>query len=209
MPKKRFPLFSAEIKLFRLLAGMVVFILALSVSYLENRSKTSTSTPFLSSSRLSPSIDYRNILITRVIDGDTLELENKEHVRLIGIDTPESRRNSKAFKDSKRLTTDVEQIVAMGQEAKNFTKKLVLNQRGRLAFDVGKKDKYGRLLAYVYLKKEQGELFLNAAIIKAGYASPMTIPPNVKFAELFKSLYQEARHQRRGLWQAEVIAKND
>ncbi|MDI6606193.1 MAG: thermonuclease family protein, partial [Candidatus Omnitrophota bacterium] len=60
------------------------------------------------------------------------------------------------------------------------------------------RDIYKRLLAYVYL--EDGT-FVNAQILKQGYASLMTIPPNVKYAELFLKLYREARENRRGLWE--------
>ena len=162
--------------------------------------------------------DYNNIKCTRVVDGDTIELENGEKVRLIGIDTPESRNNSKTRRDSK----DIKTITSMGKKATEFTKKLVEGKQVRLEFDVGKKDRYGRLLAYVYFKDVCGggniiseivhgsfvlhvaphevEIHLNEAIIKMGYASPMTIPPNVKHAELFKKLYEEAMESKRGLW---------
>jgi len=62
---------------------------------------------------------------------------------------------------------------------------------------VEKYDKYNRLLAYVYLKDGT---FVNAEIVKQGYASLMTFPPNVKYADLFLKLYQEARKNKRGLW---------
>ena len=113
---------------------------------------------------------------------------------------------------------DIETIVQLGNEAKNFTKHLVENKRVRLEFDAGPKDKYGRLLAYVYLlnnnqndsqyvRNSKGEVFVNATIMKLGYASPMTIPPNVKFADLFRNLYQEARAEKRGLWQGDVLVQ--
>ena len=156
---------------------------------------------------------YDDIMVTRVIDGDTLVLENKEHVRLIGIDTPESRKNEKAYRDSDRTGMDVAKIVQLGNEAKNFTKHLVEGQRVRLEFDVTAHDKYGRLLAYVYLKSDpalnsdpsyvrndHNEVFVNATIMKSGYASPMTIPPNVKHADYFRELYSQARQEKRGLW---------
>ena len=183
--------------------------------------------PFLEDIVVTPktvSAGYNNILVVRVVDGDTLELENKERVRLIGVDTPESRKNEKALKDSKRSGMDVEKIIELGQEAKIFTQGLLENKRVRLEFDVGQKDKYGRLLAYVYIHSDQiatfndklsyvqnsnGEIFVNATLMKAGYASPMTIPPNVKFADLFRGLYEEARLEKRGLWQGERLVQKE
>ncbi len=67
----------------------------------------------------------------------------------------------------------------------------------QLKFDVQEQDRYGRLLAYVYL--EEGT-FVNAWLVENGYAVVMTIPPNVKYQELFLKLQREAREARRGLW---------
>ena len=142
--------------------------------------------------------DYTNILVTRAVDGDTLVLENKERVRFIGIDTPEMHESNKLFRDAQRSGQDVKTIQALGRRAYEFTKNLVEGKRVSLEFDVEKHDKYGRLLAYVYLKDGT---FVNAEIVKQGFASLMTIPPNVKYADLFKELYQEARETRSGLWQ--------
>jgi len=66
-----------------------------------------------------------------------------------------------------------------------------------IEYDVQKQDKYGRLLGYVYLKN--GEM-LNEEIIKSGYASPMTIPPNIKYKDKFTKAYREAKENKRGLW---------
>ena len=85
----------------------------------------------------------------------------------------------------------------MGREASAFTKKLVEGKRVRLVFDVQKHDKYGRLLAYVYL--EDGT-FVNSRIIEEGYAQVMTIAPNVKHAQMFLKLEREARQEKKGLW---------
>lgn len=136
-------------------------------------------------------------VVTRVIDGDTFELENNQKVRLIGIDTPESRLNQKAKRDSARSTQDVSVIVGQGKQAKEFVKGMLEGKKVRLEYDVGKADRYGRVLAYAYL--EDGT-FVNAHIIKEGYASVLTVPPNVKYVELFQRLYEEARSQNRGLW---------
>ncbi|OGX16448.1 MAG: hypothetical protein A2166_01000 [Omnitrophica WOR_2 bacterium RBG_13_41_10] len=141
--------------------------------------------------------DYSNVLVRRVVDGDTLVLENNERVRLIGIDTPEIHESDKLYKDSQRSQEGIETIKALGMRAYAFTKKLVEGQRVRLEFDVDKHDRYDRLLVYVYLKDGT---FVNAKIVEEGYASLMTIAPNVKYADLFLKLYQEARNNRRGLW---------
>jgi len=165
--------------------------------------------------------DYKNIKVKRVIDGDTLLLENGERVCLIGIDTPESKPNDKAKRDSKRTGQDVETITKMGQEATEFVKGLLpKGTEVRLEFDVQERDKYGRLLAYVFVpglywiewQKKYGydpslkknsimpQELLNLVIIKQGYATPMIIPPNVKYADVFKKFYEEAGEEGRGLW---------
>ena len=143
------------------------------------------------------SYDYTNIRVARVVDGDTLKLENGERVRLIGIDTPELHESQKLYRDSQRSGQDAGTIQALGKRAYAFTKSLVEDKFVALEFDVERHDKYGRLLAYVYLKDGT---FVNAEIVKQGYANLMTIPPNVKYADLFKQLYKEAREQNRGLW---------
>lgn len=143
------------------------------------------------------SYNYSDILVKRVIDGDTLLLENGERVRLIGIDTPEVHESEKLYKDSRRTQQDVQAIKELGRRAWDFTKTLVGGKRVSLEFDVQKHDKYDRLLAYVYLKDGT---FVNAKIVQEGYASLLTIPPNVKYADLFLKLYREARETKRGLW---------
>ena len=137
------------------------------------------------------------IYITRAIDGDTVVLASGEHVRLIGIDTPESRYNSKLERDSARSRKDINAILKMGKEASKFTRQLVEGKRVRLEFDVQRRDRYGRLLAYIYL--EDGT-FVNARIMQEGYAQSMTIPPNVKYADIFLKLQEEARKNGKGLW---------
>ena len=135
--------------------------------------------------------------VSKAIDGDTLRLSNGEHVRLIGIDTPESRYNSKLARDSQRSRKDMDTILNMGKQASIFTRRLVEGKRVKLVFDVQKHDKYGRLLAYVYL--EDGT-FLNARIIEEGYAQVMTIAPNIRYAQTFLKLEREARQNGNGLW---------
>jgi len=146
---------------------------------------------------LGRSYNYADILVKRAVDGDTLVLENGERVRLIGIDTPEMHESNKLYRDAQRTKQDVSTIQKLGQRAYAFTRKLVEGKRVSLEFDVEKQDRYSRLLAYVYLKDGT---FVNAKIVEEGYASLMTYPPNVKYADLFLKLYREARENRRGLW---------
>jgi len=142
--------------------------------------------------------NYADVLVTRVVDGDTLVLETGERVRLIGIDTPELHVSNKLYRDAQRTNQDITTIQKMGRRSYEFTKNLVEGKRVSLEFDVDKYDRYDRLLAYVYLK--DGTL-VNAKIVEEGYASLMTYPPNVKYSDLFLSLYRQAREAKRGLWE--------
>ncbi len=150
----------------------------------------------------SPLHAQQTTTVTRIVDGDTLKvfyLEGEESIRLIGIDTPESRVNKKTKKDAKRSGQDVETIIAMGKRATEYVESLVKpGDLITIEFDVQERDRYERLLGYVYLS--DGKM-LNEEIIKAGYANVMTIPPNVKYEDRFLKAYQEAREDKRGLWE--------
>jgi micrococcal nuclease len=146
---------------------------------------------------LGKAYNYADVLVRRVVDGDTLVLESGERVRLIGIDTPEMHDSAKLRRDAQRTNQDKTTIQKLGYRSYMFTKKLIEGKRVSLEFDVEKYDRYKRLLAYVYLKDGT---FVNAEIVKQGYASLLTYPPNVKYADLFLKLYKEARENRRGLW---------
>lgn len=141
--------------------------------------------------------DNGYIYVDRVVDGDTLKLSNGERVRLIGIDTPEVHYSQKLVRDAKKSGKDVKAIQALGSKASEFTKLLCDGKKVRLEFDVQKRDRYGRLLAYVYL--EDGT-FVNAKIIEEGYAQMLTIPPNVKHSDRFVELQRQAREKKKGLW---------
>jgi len=140
--------------------------------------------------------------VVRVVDGDTFHctLSNGEEVkvRLIGVDTPESADNPKARRDSERTGQSLEEIIKMGRQAKEFTKRLLpKGEKVYLEFDVQKTDKYGRLLAYVWLSDGR---MLNEVLIREGYAQVYTIPPNVKYQERFLEAQRYARENRKGLW---------
>ena len=86
----------------------------------------------------------------------------------------------------------------MGKEAATFTAKMVKPvDTVNIEFDIRPRDQYGRLLGYVYLSNGK---MLNEEIIKAGYASVLTYPPNVKYQERFLKAFKEARESKKGLW---------
>jgi micrococcal nuclease len=141
------------------------------------------------------------VTVTRIVDGDTIKvfyLGSEESVRLIGIDTPESRVNNKTKKDAERNNQDIKIIIEMGKEATKYVKGLVKpGDLITIELDVQERDRYGRILGYVYLSNGK---MLNEQIVKAGYAVIMTIPPNIKYKDRFSIAYQEAMEDKRGLW---------
>lgn len=141
--------------------------------------------------------DYNNILVTRVVDGDTLMLESREYLRLLGIDTPEMHESAKMHRDAGRTGQSIEEIQRMGRQSYEFTRGLVEGKRVRLEFDNERRDKYNRMLAYVFL--EDGT-FVNARIVEEGYASLTNFKLNAEYMDLFRKLYRQARENRRGLW---------
>lgn len=147
----------------------------------------------------SPQAD-KNVVF-KVIDGDTLLVDcqgRKESVRLIGIDTPESRVTRKAQKDAEKNKEDIKNIIKAGRAATRFVQTLVKpGDEVMIEFDVQVRDKYGRLLGYVYLP--DGKM-LNEEILRAGYANLLTYPPNIKYVDRFLKAYREARENKRGLW---------
>ena len=130
----------------------------------------------------------KDAVVQRVIDGDTVQLADGQMVRYIGIDAPEARR-----KVDDRWVEDPEPFA---HEATEANRRLVEGRRVRLEYDVQTHDRYGRLLSYVYV----GNAMANEELVKRGFAQPLTIPPNVKYAERFRQLTEEARREGRGLW---------
>lgn len=130
-----------------------------------------------------------NATLVSVTDGDTISVRidgTKEKVRLIGIDTPETKKPNTP-------------IQCFGPEASAFTESLLPpGTRLHLERDVEARDKYGRLLAYVY-RADDG-MFVNLEIIRRGYARLLTIPPNVAHADDFVTAERAARRDDVGLW---------
>ena len=152
---------------------------------------------FIQQSSASGGYDYNSILVTRVVDGDTLLLEGRQYVRLLGIDTPELHDSDKLRRDASRSGQSAGEIQKLGRQSYEFTRQMVEGKRVRLEFDTERYDKYNRLLAYVFL--DDGT-FLNARIVEDGYASITHYKLNVRYADLFARLYRQARENKRGLW---------
>jgi micrococcal nuclease len=146
----------------------------------EERSNQEANYDFLKAATL----NRQRFKVAYAVDGDTVKLTTGETLRYIGIDTPETKHPKKP-------------VQYFGKEASAVNKKLVSGKDILVEFDVVKRDKYGRLLGYVFL--EDGT-FVNADLVKQGYAKVYTYPPNVKYAELFRSLQAEALKEKRGLW---------
>jgi micrococcal nuclease len=125
-------------------------------------------------------------LVVRVVDGDTIHVRvdgHLEKVRYIGVNTPEVHHPSKGEEPG-------------GREAHAVNRRLVEGKRVRLELDVQSRDRYGRLLAYVWI----GDTMINAELVRLGYAQVMTVPPNVRHQALFLKLQRDARQSGRGLW---------
>ena len=122
-------------------------------------------------------------MVSRVVDGDTIELADGRKVRYIGVDTPELHHPTKG-------------VQCFGQEAMVKNKELVEGKTVRMEKDVSDTDRYKRLLRYVWI----GDTFINEYLVREGYAFQATFPPDVKYAELFRAAAEEARINKKGLW---------
>lgn len=127
--------------------------------------------------------------VTRVVDGDTFWVDDGSEkglkVRLIGVDAPETRKSAR------------KEVGFYGDESKEYLTRLLSDNEVKLEYDVDRKDRYGRTLAYAYLPDGT---FVNAALVKQGYATVLTVPPNVQHADAFVKHQQQARKKGLGLW---------
>lgn len=150
---------------------------------------TESATPVTEPERLAAGLpEGEDTSVESVVDGDTIVVAGGTRVRLIGVDTPET-------KDPRRP------VGCFGREASRFTASLL--PRGtpvRLVGDVEQRDRYDRTLAYVYRLPDG--LFVNAELLRRGYAEVLTIAPNVAHAAEFTTLAGSARSSGTGMWQA-------
>ncbi len=132
-----------------------------------------------------------NPTVVRVVDGDTVVVRSdsgEETVRLIGVDTPETKHPSKP-------------VQCFGKEATAFTRSLLAEgTEVRLERDVEERDRYDRVLAYVY-RLDDG-VFVNLELARQGFADALTIAPNVAYSTELVAAVAEARNEQRGLWVA-------
>lgn len=135
---------------------------------------------------------YGPYVVSRVVDGDTyiINLNGRdEKVRLIGVDTPESvARGSNAEKNCEE-----------GKTASNYVKQLIERESVYLEYDTQERDRYGRILAYVYLNDGTQ---LEEVLLNRGYARVMTISPNVAYADRYVELQKKARRNNTGFWES-------
>jgi micrococcal nuclease len=123
--------------------------------------------------------------ITRIVDGDTVDCD-AQRIRLLLIDTPE--RNQPPF--GAQAAAALEQLMPVGSTV-------------RLEYDVRRTDRYGRTLAYLYT---EGGVFVNEALVRAGYAVPVVYPPNVRHVERIRAAAEQAKAARAGLWSVDGFA---
>ncbi len=116
---------------------------------------------------------------------------------MIGIDAPEIHESEKLDRDARQSGRSKEQIRTLGRLSWEFTRRQLANKDVGLEFDVQRRDRYGRLLAYVWLSDAT---MFNVQILREGYSQVLTVPPNVRYAELFLKCQREARENMRGLW---------
>lgn len=125
------------------------------------------------------------IVVKRVIDGDTIELEGGQKARYIGINSPELSEDS-----------------CFGKEALEKNRQLVEGKIVRLQKDISETDKYGRLLRYVWVD----DVFVNEVLVQEGFAQVSTYPPDVLYKDVFLAAEKQARIEMVGLW-GSVCAK--
>lgn len=139
---------------------------------------------------------FKEAVVKRVIDGDTIELTTGEKVRLILVDTPETKHPTK-------------EVQYFGKEASDYTTKALTGKTVYLQKDVSETDRYGRLLRYVWLQRpttdeptneEIAKYCFNSLLLENGYAKLATFPPDIKYVDFFRTREQIARNNNYGLW---------
>lgn len=146
---------------------------------------------------------YRQVKVAEVTAADIFVLEDGETIRLIGLRAPEGPRRRKDVERDKFgfvVEEEADPVVPVEEQAFAFARELAQGKTVRLEFDVEKKDARFRTLAYVFLVGEDGEeIFVNAEILRQGFADLHLQPPNMTYAARLREAYTDARRERRGL----------
>ena len=173
---------------------------------------------------LSYAQDEGEAVVAKIIEGDTLKLENAETIRLIGINAPELKDTRTVQEEAKILGQDPWAYRTLGGDAFNAVKKIIEEAEMKIRFesDIEPFDETGNLLAYiyvpveilapemtaddeVYLKKNvHYEIFLNGHLVKIGLAQVVVHPANTKYQGLLFRLEQEAKQKKLGIWKHNV-----
>lgn len=144
-------------------------------------------------------LESGSAVVDYVIDGDTVAVTyngKKEHLRLVGVDTPET--NVKVLADRGKSPSEIKRIIPMGTKAKDFVRSIL--HKGdilRIEEDIETRDRYGRLLGYAWL---QDGRMLNELIIAEGMGELFIVPPNVRYAKRLGMAESEAKAANKGLW---------
>lgn len=173
-----------------LLITSIVFIFGIGagvflsrLNYSSTPSKQVEITQEATSTGIIAGVEREKATVKRVIDGDTIELTDGRKVRYIGIDTPETVDPRKP-------------VQCFGREAAAKNRELLENKEIELEKDISETDRYGRILRYVY----SGDSMVNEELVKGGFATSSTFPPDVKYQERFIDAEKLARQENQGLW---------
>lgn len=153
---------------------------------------------FRPAAEISGDTSLTRVRVTRVIDGDTAYVRfpggSEEKLRFIGVDAPEINHPTKGLEP-------------FGPEAESYTRGMLEGKMIWLEFDVGERDQYDRLLAYLWLEvpdriddSEIRAKMYNARLLLEGYATQVIFEPNVKYVNYFSIYTKEAQNAGRGLW---------
>lgn len=167
----------------------LILSLFIAGGYFLYPNKTSVTPTAVSSTEATPSsipeVKHGGVFanVVSVVDGDTIKVEGGEIVRYIGMDTPE--------------TVDPRMpIECFGKEASAKNKELVQGKLIELEKDVSERDRFGRLLRYIWI----GDVLINEVLVREGYAQVSTYPPDVKYVDRFLTAERLAREEKKGLW---------
>ena len=143
---------------------------------------------------------YQDVLVSRVLSADTIELESGEYIKLIGLKAPYTRRRNKEIERDKYgfvIEPPRDPTTPIEEQSFEFARELLEGQKVRLEFDVEKKDSDHKTLAYVFILKNN--ILANTEILRQGFAYLQLSPPNSKYAQQLKNAYKEASKEQRGL----------